>query len=151
MQNRCKNIYKIARKAAGMTQEQAAELLYVSIRSLADYESGRTIPSDETVCKMIEVYGTNWLGYEHLKRSTEVGKRYLPDLELTDLARSVLKLQKEVADVNKINPDMVEVACDGVVNEFETEKWQQVTKEIFEMVAAGLGVLFSQKEKRALV
>lgn len=151
MQNRCKNIYKIARKAAGMTQEQAAELLHISVRSLAEYEAGRTIPPDDVVCSMIDIYEAVWLGYEHLKRSTEVGKKYLPDLELTDLARSVLRLQKEVSDVNRINPDMVEVACDGVIHEHEMKKWEIVQREISEMAAAAMAVLFSQKEKRAII
>lgn len=151
MQGRCGNIYKAARKSAGLTQEQAAELLHISVRSLAEYEAGRTIPPDDVVCRMIEVYGAEWLGYEHLKHSTEVGRRYLPDLELTDLAKSVLRLQKEVADVETIKPKMVEVACDGEVHPHEEEVWHKVTKEVLEMAGAALAVVFSQKEKRALI
>ena len=40
MQNDCGNIYRSARKFAGLTQERAAELLGLSVRSLADYETG---------------------------------------------------------------------------------------------------------------
>lgn len=149
MKNRCLNIYKKARVDAKLTREEAVELLHVSIRSLADYESGKTIPGCEVVCLMAEAYRADWLGYKHLKYSTEVGKRYLPELELTDLARSVLKLQKEVSDVTQINGKMIEVACDGVVEEHETEKWQKVQKEISEMAAAAMAVLFHQKEKKA--
>ena len=151
MQSKCRNIYKTARQMARMTQELAAELLYISVRSLAEYEGGRTTPADETVCRMIEAYGTDWLGYEHLKCSTEVGQRYLPEIDFTDLARSVLRLQKEVQDVNRVSSEMIMVACDGAVNEQEREVWNQVTKEVMEMVGAGLGVIFHQKEKRALV
>jgi transcriptional regulator with XRE-family HTH domain len=147
MRTDCINIYKIARQSAGMTQEQAAEMLHVSVRSLADYEGNRTIPGDDIVCGMIETYETEWLGYEHLKQSTEVGKKYLPEINITDLAKSVLRLQKEVADVHKINTDMIMVACDGVVEEHEQETWEQVTKEVLEMVGAALAVVFSPKEK----
>ena len=150
MQRIYPNIYKTARQSAGFTQEQAAELLHLSIRSLSDYEGGKTIPGDDIVCGMIETYKTEWLGYEHLKRSAEVGQRYLPDIDLTDLAKSVLRLQKEVADVVQVNPDMVEVACDGIVDGHEEEKWQTITKEINDMAGAALAVGFSQKE-RALV
>lgn len=149
MKNRCLNIYKTARRIAGLTQEQAAELLYISVRSLAEYEAGRTVPGCDVVCRMIEVYHTDWLGYEHLKQSTQVGQRYLPDIDFTDLAKSVLRLQKEVQDVHRINTEMIMVACDGVVNDHEQEAWERVTKEVMEMVGAGLGVIFHQKEKRA--
>lgn len=151
MQSNSMNIYRTARRLSGFTREKAAELLFISVRSIAEYEAGRTIPNDETVCRMIDTYGTHWLGYEHLKRSTEVGRRYLPEINITDLAKSVLRLQKEVSDVNLINSDMVEVACDGVVHDHELEKWENVQKEISEMAAAAMAVLFSHQKEKALV
>jgi len=149
MQGRCGNIYKAARKAAGLTQEQAAEQLYISVRSLAEYEAGRTIPPDDVVCRMVEVYNTRYLAYLHLKNSTEVGRRFLPELHIMDLPISVLKLQKEVDDVTNIRRDIVEVVCDGKIDEEEMPKWQNIVKELQEMIAAGLSVIFSQKEKAA--
>lgn len=40
MQADCRNIYQAARKVAGLTQEKAAEMIGISVRSLADYETG---------------------------------------------------------------------------------------------------------------
>ena len=141
------NIYKMARNMAGFTQEQAAELLYVGTRTLVEYEAGRTIPSDDTVCGMIETYGAPWRGYEHLRQSSEVGKRYLPAVDLTDFAKSVLRLQKETGDLDHIRADMIDIACDGQVNFDEKERWGRVEKEIFEMAGAALAVMFCKKEK----
>jgi transcriptional regulator with XRE-family HTH domain len=148
MRTTCTNIYKTARHIAGFTQEQAAEMLHISVRSLADYEGNRTIPGDDIVCRMIETYDAEWLGYQHLKESTKVGQRYLPDIEFVNLAQSVLRLQKEMADVDRIKPEMVEVAYDNIVHPYQEDTWSQATKEVLEMVGAGLGVLFYQKEKR---
>jgi transcriptional regulator with XRE-family HTH domain len=141
------NIYRTARNITGMTQEQAAEMLYVSVRSLAEYEAGRIIPGDDTVCRMIEIYNTPWLGYEHLRYASEVGKRYLPCVDLTDFAKSVLRLQKETGDLENIKSEMIDIACDGRVNDHEKERWEKVKKEIFEMAGAALAVMFCQKEK----
>jgi len=143
MQNECMNIYKSARQNAGLTQEKAAEQLYISVRSLAEYEAGRTTPPDDVVCRMVEVYRTKYLAYLHLKNSTEVGRRFLPDLLILDLPRSVLKLQKEVKDVTDINPCMVDVACDGTIEDHEQKIWQNIEKELMEMVGAGLSVVFA--------
>ena len=41
----CQNIYKNARKSAGMTQEKAAQLLNVSVDSLRDYEQSQRPPA----------------------------------------------------------------------------------------------------------
>lgn len=51
-----RNIYKIARKAAGYTQEYAAELLGVSCRCLADYEAGARTPPNDIAESMVDVY-----------------------------------------------------------------------------------------------
>lgn len=147
MRTSCTNIYQIARKSAEMTQEQAAEMLHVSVRSLADYEGGRTTPSGDTVCSMIEIYKTPWLAYEHLRQSSEVGKRYLPSVEFVNLSQSVLRLQKEMGDVSAMERKIVEVAYDNVVHPYQESVWEMAEKEVLEMVGAGLGVLFYQKEK----
>jgi len=144
MKRTCGNVYKSARLSAGFTQEQAAEQLHISARSLLEYEAGRTTPPDDIVCRMVEVYGAKYLAYLHLKNSTEVGRRFLPELHILDLPRSVLKLQKEVKDVTDINHRMVDVACDGVIDEHEHDVWQDIEKELLEMVGAGLSVVFAR-------
>lgn len=152
MQKRCENIYKIARKYAGFSRERAAELICVSVRSLADYETGVTIPPDDVVCSMIEVYQAPWLGYEHLKNSTAVGQKYLPDIKFSDLARAVLRFQKEVKDLELVDRALIEIACDGEVDETEKTKWEEVTKEVKEVVSAALAILFTETQKeKALI
>ncbi|GAV21577.1 helix-turn-helix domain-containing protein [Carboxydothermus pertinax] len=143
MKRDCNNIYKIARKNAGLTQEEAAELLHISVRSLADYEAGRTIPPDDIVCNMVQIYNARWLAYSHLKHSTMIGQKYLPDLSLTDLPRSVLKLQKEVRDLENINGELIAIVCDGEIDETEKPKWKKIAQEINEMAGAALSVVFS--------
>lgn len=151
MQKRCENIYKIARKYAGLSREQAAELINVSVRSLADYETGVTVPKDDIVCAMIEAYGTEWLGYQHLKQNSEIGRRYLPEINISDLAKSVLRLQKEVKDLENVSNDIIDIACDGKIDETEMSRWKFVKKEIDEMAGAALAVLFNAEKEKALV
>lgn len=143
MQRECENMYKKARKNAGLTQDEAAERLYISKRSLADYEAGVTVPPDDVVCAMIELYGNRWLGYQHLQAHSEIGRRYLPEIQETDLAVAVLKLQKEVKDIDHIQADMIEVACDGKVEQHERSKWGFVEKEVREVAGAAMALVFA--------
>ena len=81
----CQNIYKNARKSAGMTQEKAAQLLNVSVDSLRDYEqSQRPVPSD-VASAMCDVYQAPYLAVQHLRLSSELGKRVVPEIQLKDL------------------------------------------------------------------
>ncbi len=143
------NIYKNARKTTILTQEKASEFLRISKDSLSAYERGITRTPDDIVCKMIEVYGTRWLAYEHLRESTLVGQKYLPKINHNDVAKSVLRLQKEIADLNLVNSDMISIACDGIIDETEVSTWNKVTKEIQEVAGAALAVVFT-KEKTSL-
>lgn len=56
------NIYQAARKAAGLTQEAAAERLAVSVESMRAYETGQRLPGDDVVTRMMAVYDAQYLG-----------------------------------------------------------------------------------------
>ena len=98
----CQNIYKNARKSAGMTQEKAAQLLNVSVDSLRDYEqSQRPVPSD-VASAMCDVYQAPYLAVQHLRRSSELGKRVVPEIQLKDLPEAVLSVLDEQAEWDNI-------------------------------------------------
>lgn len=142
MKGICRNIYKIARNSAGLTQEYAAELLHISTRSLANYESGVTEPTSDIVHAMMDVYKAKWLGYEHLRMSA-VGQKCLPKINSTDLARSVLFLQQQFNEIDRVSAYMIEVASSGKIDNYQ-EKWDEVTERILKMTGAALSVVYNR-------
>lgn len=80
MSNDCGNLYKICRTSSGLTQEQAAELLAVSQRTLSDYENDRARVPDDIVAIMAETYNSPLVAYYHLKHFSPLG-RYLPEIQ----------------------------------------------------------------------
>lgn len=144
MNESCRNIYQLARNIAGLTQIEASERLNVSVRALGNYELGNTIPHGDIVADMAQVYETRWLGYEHLRLSTRLGELILPPINVDDVAKSVLVLQKESSDVDDVKNCMIKIACDGKIDKHEEDRWDQVTKEVREMAGAALSVVFSR-------
>ena len=116
-------------------------------RTLAGYEKGEYIPPADIVCNMCEAYHTEWLAYQHLQSSNPLGQKYLPEIDFSSLPTTVLRFQKEMADAHQITGDMIEVTCDGKVDKHEFEVWNAVTKEVRELVSAGLALMFIEKEK----
>lgn len=109
MSNECENLYKFCRITAGLTQEQAAELLGVAPRTLSDYENGHTKVPDDIVDGMSHHYNAPLLAWEHLKRTSVLGK-YLPEMAMpqTDgdmvaqLSIAEWRLRQVVDDIQRI-------------------------------------------------
>lgn len=139
-----RNIYQIARESTGLTQEKSSELLDISVDSLRAYEGGKRIPPDKVVIKMIEIYDTQYLAYQHLKTAAEVGQKYLPNIEIKELPLAILKLQKEVGDFIKCKDSMIEIACDGVIDIDENSQWNSIIKELDDVVEAIMALKFAK-------
>ena len=82
------NIYKIARRAAGYTQESAAEQLDISVDSVRAYETYQRTPPNEIVERMVVCFHAPQLAYQHLHETSGLVSRIIPQLE----QRSILEV-----------------------------------------------------------
>lgn len=142
MVEKYRNIYQIARESKGFTQEKASELMDISVDSLRSYESGKRIPPTHVVLKMVGIYEFNYLAYQHLQISDAVGNRYLPELQISDLAQSVLAFLDECEDLEKIRRLMFKIAKDNKIDETEKHDWENIMKRVKGMVSTGMTLIF---------
>lgn len=77
-----RNIYKAARRAAGLTQVAASMRLYVSVETLRAYETGRRIPPNDIVELMVICYDAQYLAYQHLREHNALAHRIVPTAAL---------------------------------------------------------------------
>ena len=142
MQNDCTNIYQSARKIAGLTRERAAELLGLSVRSLADYESGLRLPPNDVADRMVTVYNSQFLAVQHLRNSTQIARDLLPDVKEMALPEAVLTLVDAVyafAD-DRLDRELIDIARDGVISEDERERYDRVIDKIRDITAAAIAL-----------
>lgn len=134
------NPYLNARLFAGMTRPKAAMLLIVSERSLAEYElDGRAVP-DWLVLKMTEMYRTPWLRVQHLQRNPVFCDIFgLVPINDTEGIK-ILRVHKEVSDVSKLLPEMVEKTLN------KTELGSRMIKECREAAQSLLALIGSERE-----
>lgn len=149
MNNNDTNIYQAARIAAGITQERAAELMGTSPRSVAAYESGERIPTENAVVRMVDVYGTQFLAYQHLRHSMESARSILPDITPQSLTMAVMRVQKEATDVLKLRDEIVNITYDGVIDETERDRWEHCMKELEDLFQAILALKFFIEEGKS--
>ena len=129
------NIYRIARESAGMTREQAAEKLNLSVKSIQAFEDGET-RCCAYVLDMASVYDAPELPIQHLSKACQVGTVCLPEIEERDAPLSVMNLKKEMRDVEDLEREMVEATCNGTVTNVT-----KIRNRITSLVAAGLSFL----------
>lgn len=142
------NIYKRARAVAGMTQEELAERIPCSVRSLADYESGKTIPPDETVVRMMKITGCGWLCYQHLVQRSELAKQIVPEVKEKALPESVLELIDLIYDFADDRNDrrLIAIAKDGRIDERERVEFDRIVAKLTEIAKACMRVRFGGEE-----
>ena len=142
MQNDCTNIYQSARKIAGLTQERAAELLGLSTRSLADYESGLRLPPNDVADRMVTAYNSQLLAVQHLRNSTQFARDLLPDIQTMALPEAVLTLVDAVysfAD-DRLDRELIDIARDGVISADERDRFDRVIDKIRAITAAAIAL-----------
>lgn len=138
------NIYKNARKSAGFTQEKASQLLNVSVDSLRDYEqSQRPVPGD-VASAMCDVYQAPYLAVQHLRLTSDLGKRVVPEIQLKDLPEAVLGVLAAVQRFCAKRETMVEIAADGQIAESEQAEWDEIMRLANDLNVAMNNMRFSK-------
>lgn len=129
------NVYFVARKRAAMynerlySREGAAELLGISVSTLADYELGNTkvVPVDKVVL-MADLYNAPELKTGYCKHECPICS-YLPvATEVKGLERITLRLMKRLDcdELNRIKKELVDITEDGIIDETEKPELKKI-------------------------
>lgn len=137
-------IYQKARISAGLTQEQAAEALYVSLRTVTAWEQGEREPSNTTVWQMCQSYGTPWLALEHLKTSAEPLGILPENIQVQGLPTAVLALINRATALADDYRRLMTIAEDGVIDDGERTDFSSITDHIQDVIAAGFQVIYAR-------
>ena len=142
-----RNIYKSARMSAGFSQEQAAELLDISVESVRAYETGQRTPPDQTVAAMARCYETPWLTLEHARLTDELGI-FPRGVRRRTLAQAVLRLLRKRREFGEHEQRLMEIAEDGSVDEDEAEDFALISAFVGSIVAACLEFQYCEGAKK---
>ena len=80
MQDSYRNICRIGRKAAVMTQERWAEAVGCSVEAIRGYERGEYMPSDDLAMRMADAAGMPVLSHWHLFNKSALARELLPEV-----------------------------------------------------------------------
>lgn len=147
MQNGSSNIYQTARRAAGLTQEAAADRLALSVESLRAYETGQRIPGNDIVARMCVVYDTQFLGVQHLQLSAALLPVCIQEARPERLELATIKLvNRIIAFANRHrNDQLLAIAEDGIIDEEERPQFLAIAAELDEIIRAALALRYTEE------
>lgn len=133
------NMYFRARKDAAINNEKlysregAAELLGVSVSTLADYELGNTkvVPVDK-VSLMANLYGCPELKTRYCKQECPIGRTMPLAIKTGSVEGVVIRFLREFDEgkLDDMRASLVEIASDGCVDENEKIELRAIMKMV---------------------
>jgi len=135
-----RNIYKICRKSAGLTQEAAAERLGISVESLRAYETGQRIPPTEIVELMVIIYNAQHLAYQHLRETNALYSSVVPEIRPRSVLEASAKLTNRIFSFAESHADrrLLRIAEDNVIDAAERPEFDAILEDLQEIVEAAL-------------
>ncbi len=140
MPDDCRNIYKTCRKAAGFTQEAAAERLGISVESLRAYETGQRVPPNEVVELMVILYNAQHLAFQHLREINALYNSVVPEVQPRSVLEASAKLTNRIFSFADSHADrrLLRITEDNVIDDRERAEFNAIMEDLQEIVEAAL-------------
>lgn len=124
-----KNIYQLAREAAGLTREAASEkMLFVTDDRIEKIESERSLPHPDEIIAMADCYRTPKLLNLYCTSVCPIGAKTQQEIPEDDLGHIVLALLNDLNHLEDKKDRLIEIASDGIVHEDEADDFECIRK-----------------------
>lgn len=109
------------RTQAGYSQEVLAEKLNVSRQAISKWELGTTLPETEKLISISSLF------------SVSIDSLLIDSIDLNtndSMERVVLKFLSSAKDMDKLSKELVDITCDGVIDEDEKGKVNEIIETL---------------------
>ena len=147
-----RNIYKTSRRAAGLTQEAAAERLGISVESVRAYETGQRLPPNDVVELMVILYNAQHLAFQHLRETNDLYSRVVPEIWPKSVLEASTKLTNRIFSFAESHADrrLMRIAEDNVIDAGERAEFDAILEDLQDIVEAALELRCARQEGGAI-
>ncbi len=126
-----KNIYFRKREELGLTRAQASELLEtIPPEKLEKIENERCEVQPYDVLLMADKYKDPKLCNYYCSNECPIGKRYVPEVDISDLSNIVLRMLSSLNSVQKSRDRLIDITADGMIDGDEIEDFIQIRDDL---------------------
>ena len=128
-------IYKATRKKHSMTRDQVCDKALqlncpIQAERLERIENDKFPITPYEVLLLSEVYGEPTLCNHYCSKECPIGEKYVPEIEVKDLAQIVLEMLSSLNSMKKKQERLIEITADGVIQDEEIGDFVYIQKEL---------------------
>ena len=132
-----KNIYQLCREAQGLTREKASEnMVGVSASRIEKIEYELQEPTPYDIIQMADAYKRPDLCNYFCSHKCEIGHRYVPEVEISDLPDIILETIASLNEINPLTARLIQIARDGKISDDEIKDFAFISKKLDEISLA---------------
>ena len=132
-----KTIYQLCREAAGLTRAEASEKMdAVSDSKIEKFEYETQEPTPYDILQMADAYKRPDLCNYYCSHKCEIGHRYVPEVEVTDLSNIILETIASLNEINPLTGRLIQIARDGKISDDEMKDFAYISKKLDEISLA---------------
>ena len=132
-----KTIYQICREEAGLTRSEASEkMTAVSDSKIEKFEYEMQDPTPYDIIQMADAYKRPDLCKYFCSHKCEIGHRYVPEVEVSDLSDIILETIASLNEINPLTTRLIQIARDGKISDDEMKDFAFISKKLDEISLA---------------
>lgn len=126
-----KSIYQTTREALNLTREAASELIgFMSADRIEKIENAKVSIQPEDVLALSNCYKSPALCNHYCANECPIGKEYVPELELKELANIAIETLNGLNRINREKDRLLEIVEDGQVTPDEYDDFINIKKTL---------------------
>lgn len=132
-----KTIYQICREDQGLTREKASEKMDgISASRIEKIEYELQEPTPYDIVQMADCYKRPDLCNYYCSHKCNIGDRYVPEVEVTDLSSIILETIASLNEINPLTTRLIQIARDGKITDDEIKDFAFISKKLDEVSLA---------------
>ena len=132
-----KTIYQICREEAGLTRSEASEKMSaISDSKIEKFEYELQDPTPYDIIQMADAYKRPDLCNYFCSHKCEIGQRYVPEVEVSNLSDIILETIASLNEINPLTTRLIQIARDGKISDDEMKDFAFISKKLDEISLA---------------
>lgn len=132
-----KTIYQICREDSGLSREKASELMDgISVSRIEKIEYEMQSPTPYDVVQMADCYKRPDLCNYYCSHRCEIGDRYVPEVEISELSNIILETIASLNDINPLTNRLIQITRDGKITDDEIPDFAYISSKLDEVSLA---------------